>query len=98
MSFDRVILVGACALLATACSTPEPNTVQIDPGMGEAVSWNKEAHIINPDPVYPADALPAGANGERSADAMERYRKGQVKDLERVETTESSGSGGRGPQ
>ncbi|MFC7536359.1 hypothetical protein ACFQPG_03145 [Sphingomonas sp. GCM10030256] len=93
MSFDRTLIAAALALTTAACSTPEPRTDWIDPGMGEAVAWNKNLHVINPDPVYRADGAQPGANGERAADATERYRKGEVKDVKEVNTT-SSGSGG----
>lgn len=98
MSFDRVSLGLGLALLASACSTPEPRTEWIDASMGEATAWNKNAQIINPDPVYAADGAQPGANGERASDATERYRKGTVKDVQSINTTSGSAGNGGGPR
>ena len=78
MFSKRLILAAAPALLAAACSTPEPRTDWIDPGMGEATAWNKEIQTINPDPVYHEGRAQPVENGDKAAHAVKRYRTDQV--------------------
>jgi len=81
MRFDAKLIVPAAALLAAGC-TP------VDPGMGEALAYDKMAQTVNPDPVYPEDALQPGYHGEKAQKATDRYRKGQTKPV-RVESSTS---------
>jgi hypothetical protein len=82
MTIKRIIAVGAAALAVSACT---PNDI----GLGSAAKANYAAHIIEPDPVY-AEAM--AANGEQTAAAQERYRKGTVKKPANVKTTSSGSS------
>jgi hypothetical protein len=83
MTIKRIIAVAALALTVSACT---PN----DTGLGSAAKANYAAHIIEPDPVY-ADAM--AANGDQTAAAQERYRKGAVKKPVSIKTTSKSGGG-----
>lgn len=83
MTIKRIIAVGAAALAVSACT---PNDV----GLGSAAKANYAAHIVEPDPVY-AEAM--AANGEQTAAAQERYRKGTVKKPVSIKTTSKSGGG-----
>ncbi len=47
----------------------------LGPGFGDAVTHNRVAHIIDPNPVYPGPVL---LDGERGALALERYQTGTV--------------------
>jgi hypothetical protein len=88
------VLVGGSLLLAGCLN--EPIGVR-DAGFGEAAKYDAAVQIINPDPVYPPDSAQPGDSGEHGAKAVERYRKGQVKDVETMQTTTgTSGSGGSG--
>ena len=90
MSFKLTAALLALPLLA-ACESLDPQTQSMDPGFGESVKYNAAVQTVNPEPEYAAgDALP-GENGERAAEATERYRKGAVK---AVESTSPGGGGG----
>jgi hypothetical protein len=90
MRSEAKIVLPAAVLagLLAACAS-------VDPGLGEAVRYDMAAQTIDPDPVYPADALNPGYYGEKAQKATERYRKGQTKPL-RIEQTSSGSSGGGG--
>jgi hypothetical protein len=90
-------LAGGCALLLSGCLN-EPIGVR-DPGFGEALKYDQALQTINPDPVYPETAAKPGDNGEHGAKAVERYRNGQVKQVETMQTSSGvAGGGGGGPQ
>lgn len=74
------------ALGAAACAP-------VDPGFGEAVRYDMAVQTIDPDPVYPADALQPGYHGEKAQKATERYRKGTTKPVERQATSTGGGGG-----
>ena len=80
----KIALTAIAAGLAAAC-TP------VDPGFGEAVKYDMAIQTINPDPVYPVEAALPGSSGTAAAAAAERYRKGTVKPIERITSTEGSG-------
>lgn len=92
--------IGAIALLALAgCSATSPLTsINFDPEMGEAVKYNAAIHTIDPDPVYAEGSAQPGASGVKGAEAIERYRTDQVKDVETLNTGSTSSGGGGGPQ
>ena len=93
MRFKPNLIVPAAALVLLASCAP------VDPGLGEAVRYDLAIQTINPDPVYPEDGAQPGDNGEKGAEAVKRYRKGETTDL-KIESTSSSTSsgGGSGPQ
>lgn len=89
MTIKRIIAVGAAALSVSACT---PNDI----GLGTAAKANYAAQIVEPDPVYQSAMA---ANGDQTAAAQERYRKGTVKKPVGVKTTtggSGSGSGSSG--
>lgn len=79
-----VLIIGGCA--------------PVDPGMGEALRYDMAAQTIDPDPVYPEDGAKPGDSGEHGAKAVERYRKGSVKDVQSLSTSSGSSGGGSGPR
>ena len=86
MTIDRKMLGSATALLLLAGCTPN------DAGLGDAVRANYAAQIVEPEPQY-TEAMTA--NGEQTAAAQDRYRKGTVKQPAAQKTTsEFSGGGG----
>lgn len=91
----------ACSALA-AVAVSLAACAPVDPGMGEALAYDKAAQTVNPDPQYPANAAQPGADGNHAAKATERYRKGQTKSVQQIRTGSgsggSSGGGGAGPQ
>ena len=90
MRFEAKLLIPAAALAALAgCSA-------VDPGLGEAHRYNMAIQTVNPDPVYPEDGAQPGDNGEKGANAVKAYRKGETKELQAQST--SSISVGGGPQ
>lgn len=97
MNFRLTLLVGGSVLLGGCLNEP---IAQRDPALGEAVKFNAAVQTINPDPVYPENSAQPGDSGEHAAKAVERYRKGEVKPVDTMQTTSGttgSGSSG-GPQ
>jgi type IV pilus biogenesis protein CpaD/CtpE len=84
------LLVGALLLLAGCLNEP---IAQRDPALGEAVKYNAAAQTINPDPVYPPGSAQPGDNGEHAVKAVEKYRKGEVKDVQTMQTTTGASGG-----
>ena len=86
----------AAAFSASACATVEDAewVGYQDPGFGEANRATYAAMVVNPDPEY--DTPIPTTSAEKAAQAIERYRNDQVKQPERVSTTENI-SGGGGP-
>jgi len=67
-----------------------------DPQMGTAVTHNMVAQVVDMDPKY-AGVPMEGTNGRLSADAYNRYLKGNVKALTKVDgNTRVGGQGGAG--
>lgn len=64
-----------------------------DSTFGEANRQTMMAQIVDPEPVYDQ---PMTTSGENAANAVERYRKGTVKEPAADSTTQ--GSSGSGPQ
>jgi hypothetical protein len=103
MCFKRLIAIGFAVAPLAACATLDPVTGSVDRHFGEAVAWNKAAHIIDPDPVYAEDGAKPGENGAVAAGAARRYRTDTVKPVETLGTTDavssgSSSGGGSGPR
>ncbi len=80
MIIKRIIAVAVSALAVSACT---PNDI----GLGDAAKANYAAHIVEPDPAYDG---PQVANGNQTAAAQDRYRKGTVKKPRGVRTTTGS--------
>ena len=95
---SRLLIAPLALGLLAGCNTVNAQTGSVDPGFGETVKYNAAAQIIDPDPVYAADAAQAGDNGDKAAAAMKRYRTGTVKDVQVMQTTGGSGSSSGGPQ
>jgi hypothetical protein len=97
MAMSSKLLLGAplAVLLLAGCDTLNQNNLSPDPGFGEAVKYDAAVQIIDPDPVYNAQGSQPGDSGVKAAAAVKRYRTDQVKDVETMTTTSSSGSGPR---
>jgi hypothetical protein len=89
MTIDRKMLALGLLASAAALSACTPN----DTGLGSAARQNYAAQIVEPDPKY-EEAM--AANGDQTAAAQERYRKGTVKKPAGIKTTSGSGGGGGG--
>ena len=83
------IAIAAIVLLSACSTTMDP----VDRDFGEAHRWNFEQQVVNPDPVYAEDASMEGGSGERAAEAVERYNRGDVEQPANIETTSNVGSG-----
>ena len=83
----RILSIVFLSLAASACT---PNDVTL----GGAMKHNVAMQTIDPEPRYQGTAM-EGGSGDHAASAMERYRKGNVKEPQTIKTTESTtGSGG----
>ena len=82
-------------LLLSGCASRQGDlAVSPDPNFGESTRYNAAIQTINPDQVYGPEGARPGDNGERAADAVQRYRQGEVREVEQIGTT----SGAGGPQ
>jgi hypothetical protein len=93
---SKLLPIAAAALALAGCNTVNKNIGQEDPALGEAVKYNAAVQIINPEPVYPAGSAQVGDSGVKGAAAVKRYRTDSVKQVEVMQTTSGSGSGGGG--
>lgn len=88
----QIVAFLGLAVLATGCA---PH----DARLGESPKLNAIQHIIDPDPQF-AGEVREGGSGVAAAAAVERYRKGTVKQPVSISTTTgiqgSSGGGGQG--
>jgi hypothetical protein len=75
----RIALGLTLGLAATACT---PNDVT----MGGAFKHNNALQTIDPDPTYARTEI-EGGSGTHGASAMERYRKGEVKEPKSIQTS-----------
>lgn len=84
----------ATVFTLSACATVEDQewVGYQDPGFGEANRATYAAMVVNPDPQYDTP-IPA-TSAENAAQAIERYRSDQVKQPERISTTENIGGSG----
>ena len=82
----KCIFAASVALLGTTACTPN------DIGLGNAAKANYAAHIVDPEPVYEEAMV---ANGNQTAAAQDRYRKGTAKKPIAIKTT-AGGSGNSG--
>jgi len=83
----RIFSIALLGLAASACT---PNDVTL----GGAMKHDVAMQTIDPQPRYSGTEM-EGGSGPHAAAAMDRYRKGTVKEPETMKTTEGvSGSGG----
>ena len=90
MNFKLKISIAlAAAFTISACTTVEDKEWigYQDPGFGEANRATFAAMVVNPDPQYDTP-IPA-TSAQHAAAAIERYRNDEVKQPERVSTTEN---------
>ncbi len=66
-----------------------------DPTLGGSVRTVYAQQVINPEPQQQTDQI-EGSDGQRSAAAVDRYRKGSVKQPRSIRTTSGIGGGGSG--
>lgn len=88
----KLLLPLALALPLVAGCTPN------DIAMGSAMRHNAALQTIDPEPAAQTAALP-GDSGDHAASAMERYRRGTVKEpVSQTTTAGGRGGGGGGGQ
>lgn len=98
MSSKRLWIAAAAFAALGGCSTVKSHIGDEDPGLGEALAYDKAIQIINPAPVYSAESTQPGSSGAVGAEAVKRYRTDKVKQVERMQTTSGTSGGGTGPQ
>lgn len=74
--------------LAAACAP-------VDHGFGEVAARNAELQIVDPEPRYAGTAM-EGESGQRAADAVDRYQRGEVRQPAQTSTTATTGGSGAG--
>jgi hypothetical protein len=90
----RVPAAVLLSLLVAGCATGPNSRSQIADNFGEANRQTMMAQVIDPTPVY--ETTVPESSGEHAAQAVERYRKDQVKKPEKVRTTNAGGVGAGG--
>lgn len=98
MSSRRLWIIAAATVALAACNTANTHIGDEDPFLGESLKYDQAIQTINPAPVYPASAAQPGDNGDKGAQAVKRYRSGEVKTPTPIQTTSVTGGGGGGPQ
>ena len=93
MPSRRLWMTGAAAAALAGCNTANTHIGEESAALGEALAYNAAVQTINPTPVYPPGAAQPGDSGEKGATNVQRYHKGQVKDVQ-VMSTQSGGGGG----
>lgn len=73
MKFAIVLALGSLALASACAPLDQPSA-----GFGNAVHHNINAQVVNPD-ANAGDLPPPELVGERTRDAFDRYREGNVK-------------------
>ena len=79
------------ALLGFAVAACTPNDVTL----GGAMKHNVAVQTIDPAPHYTGPEM-EGGSGDHAASAVERYRKGNVKEPQTIKTTEGVSTSGGG--
>ena len=92
---SKLLIAPLLGLLA-GCTQIYPVSLSADPGMGEALKYDIAVQTIDPDPVYGPDSAQPGDHGERGQKAVDRYRKGAVREVQQISSRSSSGGGGSG--
>jgi hypothetical protein len=92
--FSKLLIAPLSLGLLTGCTQLYPVSLSADPGMGEAVKYDIAVQTIDPDPVYGPDSAQPGDNGEHGQKAVDRYRKGSVKEVQQMSSRSSGGGGG----
>ena len=83
-----LLSLGAALLLGGCASTYSNASGAIDPAdFGEANRQTYAAMVVNPDPQY---SEPMHTSAEHAAQAAERYAEDDVKQPERVSSTETT--------
>lgn len=81
----RPLLVAAPLVLLGACAEDDFGIESANSTFGEAVNQTMALQVIDPEPVYDG---PMTGQGVQAAGAYDRYAKGQVKQPDRVSTTD----------
>lgn len=98
MASDLARRLGPIALLALGACTGVDGMklgIQQPDNFGEANRQTFVAQVIDPAPAY--DEPMVGGNGDKAAQAIERYRTDKVKQPEGQRITEIGKSGSTGP-
>ena len=82
----RTLALASGTLAVAGCATGSGEDFMADTTWGEANRRTMAAQVIDPNPVYEDPIPPASA--DNAVDAIDRLRKDQVKQPERVSTTE----------
>jgi len=96
MAMSCTNLVKALTLTALACaglSGCMPANAGLSPDFGLALKQNLAAQVADPDAVYDRTMEPA-SNGQRAADASDRYVRGEVTVPRSQGTSQIGGSNG----
>lgn len=94
--WQRAAVLGstlAGSALLTGCQYGEGGEIRSASTFGEANRQTMMAQVVDPDPQY--EYLDPATSGDRAAQAIDRYRKGTVKQPDKVTSTQISGSGSR---
>ena len=92
MSFKYWIVIPGAALLFAGCNAGHRSAGSADAALGDSAKWNAAVQTINPDPVYTEQGAQPGGSGAKGAEAVERYRTDNIKDVRVLTTTSDPGA------
>lgn len=94
MNSKSIAILGFAAVVLAGCSVEDKEFLGFqEPSWGEANRATMAAQVINPNPEY--DTLVPETSAETGSAAVDRYREGNVKQPERVDTRNGDGGGSR---
>ncbi|QDZ08651.1 hypothetical protein FPZ24_15230 [Sphingomonas panacisoli] len=85
---------GIKSTIALAMLASSSACAPVDATFGDAVKTDYSLQVINPDPRPAESAVLEGGSGDRAASANERYRKGETKQPQSIQTTGGGKGGG----
>ena len=90
MTTDRIRLALAIAALGltSACADKSIFDAPGDASFGEANRQTMMAQVVNPEPEYDTEMT---TSGDHAQQAIDRYRKDQVKQPDTISTTDGPG-------
>ncbi len=80
------VLLGACSTSGVVCKNVLCSTTDTEAVHGAAVRQNMEVHIAKDVAIHPSTS--PSFSGEKAAKAIDRYEKGEVISLDRVNVSE----------
>ena len=86
-SFKLLLIASLAPIALAACENPMEPKHTLSPAFGDAVRHNMAVQILNPEGN--PDLMPSDMNGQRAAEAIDRYETGKTKTVVLQNTTKA---------